>query len=77
MEHTGIKNVVEQLKECGESIILNAESIVGSERYATDIIVTIKLSGGEAPVINIDRDFLPEKFVERCKRSIVGDVSDS
>lgn len=59
-----IEERVDHLKACAESIIKNARSIVGEEKFQQDLTVTIKLRHGEPPSINIDRDILPERFME-------------
>lgn len=50
---------VEQLKACAETIINNAESIVGDELYQGHITVSIMLDPKERPNIRIDRDIYP------------------
>lgn len=55
---------VEQLKACAETIIKNAESIVGDEQYQGSISVLITLDPTERPRINIDRDIYPDKIKE-------------
>lgn len=55
------QNWIEYLKACGQSIVDNAESIVGSEPYLSDVTVSIYLRPGEAPYINVDRTFYPEE----------------
>lgn len=47
---------VEALKKAAETIIRNAESIVGSENSLTDLTVTIYMRSGETPRINVDKD---------------------
>lgn len=51
---------VEQLKACAETIIKNAESIVGDEQYQGRISVSITLDPTERPNIKIDRDIYPD-----------------
>lgn len=53
---------IEYLKMCGESIIKNAESIVGTEAKLMDVTVSIRLNHAEIPTINIDRNFAPEEL---------------
>lgn len=55
------EDLIDQIKACGESIITNAESIVGTERFVTSLTVTIFVERDEIPRINVDRDFLPER----------------
>lgn len=51
---------VEQLKVCAETIINNAESIIGDELYQGHITVSIILDPKERPNIRIDRDIYPD-----------------
>lgn len=55
--------LVREVRHVGESLIKNAESIVGEERYLIGLTVTIDVSvdGNEATSVNISRDFLPER----------------
>jgi hypothetical protein len=58
------EKMVEALKKCGQSIIENAESIVGHEQYVREIRVTVSLNPTEAATINVDRDFYPEGIIK-------------
>lgn len=58
------EKMVEVLKKCGQSIIENAESIVGHEPYLREIRVTVRLNPTEAATINVDRDFYPEGIIK-------------
>ena len=55
--------IVNELIHCANSIILNADSIVGKERYLTNLTVSIYFDPGELPRINVDRDFVAERFL--------------
>ena len=56
---------IRQVRYVGESLIKNAESIVGTEKYMGDLNLYISIAPNEsAPTIRIDRTFLPEKFVK-------------
>lgn len=62
--------MVQLIRDCGESLIKNAESIVGSEKYRNaEIDIHIHIDGFNncAPNIKIERSFMPEKCVERYK----------
>lgn len=53
---------VEQLKACAETIIKNAEDIIGSFDYPGGITIRIYINPEESrPCINIDRDIFPDK----------------
>lgn len=65
--------MVEWLKDCGQSIIDNAETIVGGYQYQTgDLDVTITLNYTDAPSISVRQELLPELMMERAKRGIYG-----
>lgn len=55
---------VEQLKTCAETIIKNAESIIGDEHYAGDMSVSIILKANEIPRIKVDKDIYPDRVEE-------------
>lgn len=56
----------EQIKQCGQSIIDNADSILGDERYFLDLLVSFRISRSrdEIPLINVSRKFTPEQQIE-------------
>lgn len=55
------EDLVDQVVACAESIAANAESIVGTEQFMTDLTITIYINRGEIPRVNVDRNFLPER----------------
>lgn len=59
------QELVRRIQEIGESLIKNAESIVGSEQYIKSIDIYASISTSEDPTIRIDKEFWPEKFIER------------
>ncbi len=60
------KEIVQQIKDCGQSLIDNAENIVSGYKYPKEFAITCYLGReGDLPRINVDIDFYPEKFVER------------
>lgn len=59
---------VRQVREAGESLIKNAESIVGSERYLMGLDVRVDINANdEVPEIKVSRRFLPDAYIERVK----------
>ena len=54
------KEWVEYMKLAGQTIIDNAESIVGSEKSLASVSVTINLYPWDTPTIDIDRTIYPE-----------------
>lgn len=62
------EELIEHIKSCGQSIIDNAEKIVGD--YKFDAGTYIELHVGkcdELPYISVKKDFIPERFVEKEK----------
>lgn len=59
------ENGIRQIKEIGESLILNAESIVGTEKYLCSICIRAEISPDAIPEIDISRTFLPEGYLEK------------
>lgn len=57
--------LVRCIQDIGESLIKNAESIVGSEKYLKNIYISVNLNDQEEPSVEVTKEFLPEKFIER------------
>lgn len=53
---------IEQLKACAETIIKNAESIVGYEDYSGDMSISIILKADAIPSIKVDKDIYPDRL---------------
>lgn len=53
-----------QIKQVGQSIIDNAESILGDERFRTDLVIKATFYCHELPEIIIERHFIPETVIE-------------
>lgn len=58
------EQLVDEVRACGQSIIDNAESIVGNYRYQTDIDITAYIHMEESPTINVGTNFIPEGVVK-------------
>ena len=62
------EKIIQNIKDIGQSLIDNAEEMVGNHKFLTDVTVTCYVSEKDhAPYINVSTDFLPEKFIERNK----------
>ena len=62
----GKERIIQNIKDCGQSLMDNAENIVSGYKYARGFTITCYVDEkDEAPYINIDTDFYPEKFIER------------
>ena len=61
--------LIKQIKNCGQSIIDNAESILGNERYFESITVIFDINRDRnwMPDIQIQRRFIPESEIENIK----------
>lgn len=60
------EELLTQIKNCGQSIIDNAESILGNERYFMRVNVSFDILRlrAEIPTLEIKREFTPEKEFE-------------
>ena len=57
-----------RIKEAAQSIIDNAESIVGDEKTRTNISITIDVNNvDQLPIVNINKELIPEGFLNRIK----------
>ena len=54
------QRLVDELKKAAETIIKNAESMIGTEKRLGDVMITIHLKQHEVPRINVDKDVYPE-----------------
>lgn len=54
---------LEYLKMCARSIERNADDLIGDQDYTCDIFVSIHLSPGEGPSIEVHREFIPEEMM--------------
>lgn len=60
-------DVVQNIKDCGQSLIDNAEKIVdGLPSYSRDLYLTCHPSEVEQAIyINVSYDFIPKEFINR------------
>lgn len=56
---------IQLVKDCGQSIMANAERIVGDFKYSQGLKIVIELEVHSAPHIHFERKFLPEPYIER------------
>ena len=65
MIHTK-QEIIQNIKDRGQSLIDNAENIANYYKYMTGIRITCYVNEyNEPPYINVDTDFIPENFIER------------
>lgn len=62
------EDIIQNIKDCGQSLIDNAETIVGDYKFFRDVTITCYANErDESPYISIDTSFVPENFIERMK----------
>ena len=62
------EELIQNIKDCGQSLIDNAEKMIGDYEYSCDLIITCYVAERDrSPYISIDRHIIPEKFIERHK----------
>lgn len=60
------KELARRIREIGESLIKNAESIVGNEEYLASIYISADITTTDShPVVRVEKEFYPEKYIER------------
>jgi hypothetical protein len=60
------EQIIQNIKDCGQSLIDNAENIVNCYKYATGFTITLSVDErDESPYISVNTTFNPEQFVER------------
>ena len=56
---------VQLIKDCGQSLIDNAETMV-DYKYLKDVVITCRIIDYEAaPYIKVDAEYYPENFIKR------------
>lgn len=66
MKQDNREKLIRKVKAIGQSLIDNAESIVGTEKYLSSLIISCYPcpSDDEVPDIRISKNFVPETWVE-------------
>lgn len=60
------EQIIQNIKDCGQSIIDNAENIVDGYKYVRGFTITCYVDGNEEPpYVSVNTDFYSEKFIER------------
>lgn len=60
------ENLIQNIKDCGQSLIDNAEKIANDFKYHTDLTITCyPTEHDQCPHIVVETEFIPEKIVER------------
>lgn len=62
------EETVLRIREAAQTIIDNAESIVGNEKTRSRLIISIDVSNiDELPIISINKDLISEGYLNRMK----------
>ena len=60
------EELIQNIKDCGQSLIDNAENMIGDYKYPCDLIITCYVDERDrSSYISIDRHIIPEKVIER------------
>lgn len=59
------EEMISRIKACGQCLIENAESIVGTEKYITNLYVTCNFfDKSEVPCVSVMKDIVPDNYIE-------------
>lgn len=57
--------LIQRIKYCGQYIVDNAETILGEDKYITDLYLTCNFFDRcEAPYVTVNKDIIPDGFIE-------------
>lgn len=60
------ETIIQNIKDCGQSLIDNAEKILNNYKYRQGLVITCYVDEEDsAPYISIDEEFVPENIVKR------------
>lgn len=60
------ETIIQNIKDCGQSLIDNAETIVGDYKYTRGFMINCFVDAtDELPYISVGVDFYPEHFIDR------------
>lgn len=63
------EEIIQRIKDCGQYIIDNAETILGDEKYIRELYLTCNFfDRSEPPYITINKDVIPNSFIERVNK---------
>ena len=54
---------LKQIKDAGQAIIDNAESIMGNEQFRTGLTIHVEFPLHDIPTITVERSFIPDRVV--------------
>ena len=68
MKYGSRERLIQNIKDCGQSLIDNAENIVNNYKYLGEITITCFPSErDEAVHIEVTSDFCPENYITRLQ----------
>lgn len=60
------QDIIQNIKDCGQALIDNAEKIANNYKYRCGLMITCYIdSTEETPYISVNTDFIPEGYIER------------
>lgn len=60
------EKIIQNIKDCGQSLIDNAEKIANDFKYHTNLTITCyPVQSDTSPRIVVETEFVPEKIIER------------
>ena len=60
------ETIIQNIKDCGQALIDNAEKILNDYKYRQGLVITCYVDEVDrAPYIRIDEEFIPENIVKR------------
>lgn len=63
------EEIIQHIKDCGQSLIDNAENIANNYKYNANLVITCYPTAKEdCPHIVVEQEFVPEKIVERYSK---------
>lgn len=61
------EEIIQNIKDCGQSLINNAEKIANDFEYVTDIDITCRVTSRDdkVPYITVTTEYTPSEYVKR------------
>lgn len=68
------ETIIQNIKDCGQSLIDNAEKILNDYKYRQGLVITCYVDEDDrAPYISIEEEFVPENIVKRFEDGTYND----
>lgn len=68
------ENLINQVRCAGQSLINNAESMVGTEEFLTDFSISLKFSvsadNAYIPKIDVYKSMIPDTYIEYIRNKV-------